>query len=238
VTNFDLTPGAIAFGSSGIGCTVIRVEGDLVVLSCPDGLAKRVPLSAIVRWEMPQPEPEGGLIPAPPIGAIAYGELGIGYTVIAIEGDLFTLQTPDHRTKVVPLDKICWWEMNPKAEFALPETVRVTQDSHLGWRFEGTEGYDAEGRWYSSDTISKLLRQTPVRPNRPGSSWLYDPMPEVGDRVVIRNLTACLKRHPRPSLDLQCAVYQVVRVNDDGTVSLTSDYGDARYPADWVGVLP
>jgi hypothetical protein len=59
-----------------------------------------------------------------------------------------------------------------------------------------------------------------------------------GDRVVIRNLTQCLKCHPRLSLDLQCAVYQVVRVNDDGTVSLTSDYGVARYPGDWVGVLP
>jgi hypothetical protein len=78
----------------------------------------------------------------------------------------------------------------------------------------------------------------PVRPNRPGSTWLYDPMPEVGDRVVIRNLTQCLKRHPRLSLDLQCAVYEVVRLNDDGTVSLTSDYGDARYPADWLGVMP
>jgi hypothetical protein len=232
------TVGAIAFSKSGTAYTVTEAGGERVTVLCPDGKLKRVPLSAIARWEMPQPEPEGGLIPAPPIGAIAYGELGIGYTVIAIEGDLFTLQTPDHRTKVVPLDKIYWWEMNPKAEHALTEAVRVTQDLPLGWRFQGAEGYDAEGRWYSSDTISKLLRQTLHRPNRLNSTWLYDPMPEVGDRVVIRNLTQCLKRHPRLSLDLQCAVYQVVRVNDDSTVSVTSDYGDARYPADWVGVLP
>jgi hypothetical protein len=77
-----------------------------------------------------------------------------------------------------------------------------------------------------------------VRPNRPGSVWLYDPMPEVGDRCVIRNLTESLKRQPRLSLDLQCAVYRVVRLNDDGTASLTSDYGDARYPSEWLGVLP
>lgn len=44
--------GAIAFGKSGIGCTVTQIEGDRLVLQTPNG-TKRVPIAAIVRWEMP-----------------------------------------------------------------------------------------------------------------------------------------------------------------------------------------
>lgn len=44
--------GAIAYGHSGIACTVIRVEADRIVLTCPDG-TKRVPLTAIARWTYP-----------------------------------------------------------------------------------------------------------------------------------------------------------------------------------------
>jgi hypothetical protein len=129
----------------------------------------------------------------PTVGAIAFSKSGTAYTVSQVEGERVTVLCADGKLKRVPVSAIARWEMP---------------------------------------------QPTPTRPNRPGSTWLYDPMPEVGDRVVIRNLTQCLKRHPRLSLDLQCAVYEVVRLNDDGTVSLTSDYGDARYPADWLGVMP
>lgn len=44
--------GAIAYGRSGIACTVIRVEADRIVMTCPDGI-KNVPVNAIARWEMP-----------------------------------------------------------------------------------------------------------------------------------------------------------------------------------------
>jgi hypothetical protein len=44
--------GAIAFGKSGIGCPVTQVKGDRAVLQTPNGV-KRVPLSAIVRWQFP-----------------------------------------------------------------------------------------------------------------------------------------------------------------------------------------
>ncbi|WP_019498373.1 hypothetical protein [Pseudanabaena sp. PCC 6802] len=44
--------GAIAFGKSGVGCTVAQNEGDRVVLQTPSGL-KRVPIAAITRWKMP-----------------------------------------------------------------------------------------------------------------------------------------------------------------------------------------
>lgn len=47
--------GAIAFGRSGIGHIITALEADRVVLRCPDGL-KRVPLGAVIRWELP-PEP-------------------------------------------------------------------------------------------------------------------------------------------------------------------------------------
>jgi hypothetical protein len=60
-------------------------------------------------------------------------------------------------------------------------------------------------------------REMPQPTNRPDSTWLYDPMPEVGDRVVIRNLTK-FRAYPWN---------RVAQVDNDGTISLTSDYGDA-----------
>ena len=44
--------GAIAYGRSGVGGIVTEVEIDRVVLRFSDGL-KRVPISAIARWELP-----------------------------------------------------------------------------------------------------------------------------------------------------------------------------------------
>jgi hypothetical protein len=44
--------GAIAFGRSGVGHIITALEADRVVLRCPDGL-KRVPLGAVIRWELP-----------------------------------------------------------------------------------------------------------------------------------------------------------------------------------------
>ena len=52
--------GAIAYGRSGVGGIITEIEaeayapsfGNRVVLRFPDGL-KRVPISAIVRWELP-----------------------------------------------------------------------------------------------------------------------------------------------------------------------------------------
>jgi hypothetical protein len=44
--------GAIAFGLSGIACTVAEVQQDRVVLLCPDGV-KQVRHTAIARWELP-----------------------------------------------------------------------------------------------------------------------------------------------------------------------------------------
>lgn len=129
------------------------------------------------------------MISSPPIGAIAYSKSGTGCPVVQVEGDRVTVLCSDGKLKRVPLSAIARWEppkRNP----------------------------------YASDR------------------WLFDPPKQVGDRVVIRNLTACLKHHPRLSLDSQCAEYRVVRVNDDGTVNVTSDYVDARYPVDWLGVLP
>jgi hypothetical protein len=44
--------GAIAFGRSGLGHIITALEADRVVLRCPDGLM-RVPLGAVIRWELP-----------------------------------------------------------------------------------------------------------------------------------------------------------------------------------------
>jgi hypothetical protein len=52
LTSSEPPVGAIAFGKSGIGCTVTQVEGDRVVLQTPSGL-KRVPIAAIACWKMP-----------------------------------------------------------------------------------------------------------------------------------------------------------------------------------------
>jgi hypothetical protein len=60
-------------------------------------------------------------VPRPPVGAIAYGELGIGYAVQSVEGDRVVIQTPDGRTKAVSLSQICWWEVNPNARLDLPK---------------------------------------------------------------------------------------------------------------------
>ncbi len=46
--------GAIAFGRSGVGHIITALEADRVVLKCSDGL-KRVPLTAVIRWELPRP---------------------------------------------------------------------------------------------------------------------------------------------------------------------------------------
>jgi hypothetical protein len=46
--------GAIAYSRSGNACTVAQVEDGRVMLNCPSG-SVRVPLSAIVRWEIPEP---------------------------------------------------------------------------------------------------------------------------------------------------------------------------------------
>ena len=53
--------GAIAYGRSGVGGIITEIEaeacapsfGGRVVLKFPDGLLKRVPISAIVHWELP-----------------------------------------------------------------------------------------------------------------------------------------------------------------------------------------
>jgi hypothetical protein len=44
--------GAIAFGRSGVACTVAEVQPDRVVLLCSDGV-KQVRPTAIARWELP-----------------------------------------------------------------------------------------------------------------------------------------------------------------------------------------
>jgi hypothetical protein len=53
LTSFSPPIGAIAMGKSGIGYPVVHIESDRLVLQTPDGL-KRVPWSAVIRWEIPQ----------------------------------------------------------------------------------------------------------------------------------------------------------------------------------------
>ncbi|UJB69181.1 hypothetical protein HRE53_22785 [Acaryochloris sp. 'Moss Beach'] len=48
--------GAIAYGRSGVGYPITRLEGASVVLRTKNGLL-RVPLSAIQRWKPPPQEP-------------------------------------------------------------------------------------------------------------------------------------------------------------------------------------
>jgi hypothetical protein len=55
----DLKTGAIAIGNTGIGYPVTQIEGDRLVLKTPDGL-KRVPWSAVIRWELPPPRFQPG----------------------------------------------------------------------------------------------------------------------------------------------------------------------------------
>jgi hypothetical protein len=52
VKTSNIPVGAIAHSRSGNRGIVTQVESDRVVVKCPDGL-KRVPISAIVRWELP-----------------------------------------------------------------------------------------------------------------------------------------------------------------------------------------
>jgi hypothetical protein len=47
--------GATAYGVSGQAHAVMQIVDDRVILTSPDGSAKRAPLSAIVRWELPPP---------------------------------------------------------------------------------------------------------------------------------------------------------------------------------------
>jgi hypothetical protein len=42
---------AITYGITGVPYIITALEADRVVLRCPDGL-KRVPLDAIIRWEL------------------------------------------------------------------------------------------------------------------------------------------------------------------------------------------
>lgn len=46
--------GAIAFGRSGVGHIIKALEANRIILKTPSGL-KRVPLDAVVRWELPAP---------------------------------------------------------------------------------------------------------------------------------------------------------------------------------------
>jgi hypothetical protein len=48
--------GATAYSRAGSACTVAEVGDNRVLLNCPSG-SVRVPLSAIVRWEIPKPTP-------------------------------------------------------------------------------------------------------------------------------------------------------------------------------------
>lgn len=55
LTSSNPPVGAIAYGRSGIGSIITALETDRVILRVPDGTLKRVPMSAIARWEMPDP---------------------------------------------------------------------------------------------------------------------------------------------------------------------------------------
>jgi D-serine deaminase-like pyridoxal phosphate-dependent protein len=46
--------GAIAYGRSGLGYIIEALEADRILLTTPSGL-KRVPLDAVIRWELPAP---------------------------------------------------------------------------------------------------------------------------------------------------------------------------------------
>ena len=48
--------GAIAFGKSGIGHPITRLESSSVVLQTSNGLL-RVPLTSVQHWELPKPKP-------------------------------------------------------------------------------------------------------------------------------------------------------------------------------------
>lgn len=48
--------GAIAFGRSGVGCIIEALEANRIILKTPTGL-KRVPLDAVIRWELPASTP-------------------------------------------------------------------------------------------------------------------------------------------------------------------------------------
>ena len=50
--SFSPQLGAIAFGESGVGYPLFRIDGDRLVLNTPKGLI-RVPAHSVVRWEPP-----------------------------------------------------------------------------------------------------------------------------------------------------------------------------------------
>jgi hypothetical protein len=57
----NLTKGATVTTHSGKAGLFERLEGDRVVVRVPDGL-KRIPLSAIAHWELPEQFPVGSIV--------------------------------------------------------------------------------------------------------------------------------------------------------------------------------
>ena len=67
--------GAVAYGRSGVGHVIAALKADRVILKTSDGL-KRVPLEAVVRWELP----------AFPVGSVVHKRRSDGWTgqVVAV----------------------------------------------------------------------------------------------------------------------------------------------------------
>jgi hypothetical protein len=71
----DLTKGATVTTHSGKTGLFERLEGDRIVVRVPDGL-KRIPLTAVARWELPQ---------SPfPVGCIVHKRFNDGWTGIVM----------------------------------------------------------------------------------------------------------------------------------------------------------
>lgn len=73
---------------------------------------------------------------SPPIGAIAYGRLGIGYPITALEAERVILKTPAG-LKRVPIEAITRWE-HPTAP-PLGHRVRLLTEIETGTGLLGSD---------------------------------------------------------------------------------------------------
>ena len=108
--NNNLSIGSVAYRDSGIGGTVIKIEADKVLIKYPDGI-KRLPISAIVRWESPSKSPKvHKLLRGDRVKNLQTGEIGIlaiwyrdrSKAVIETSGGISDWISVDHLKLVEP----------------------------------------------------------------------------------------------------------------------------------------
>ncbi len=169
-----LSIGSIAYRQSGIGGTVLKIETDKVFIEYPDGI-KRLPLSAIVRWESPQSIDikVGEIVRYTGIDRRYLGSFG---KLLSIEAGICSCDFGGMIVKRLPESDLAAMETSqPTTPPVSPtyrkgDSVRFIGDRESGRRLNLDQGEiltvtadcEAEGEWVNTRTAGMKPKQIPV----------------------------------------------------------------------------